>query len=246
MMDPIGLALENFNAVGVWRDTDSGAPVDPSGQLFDGTPLDGPVSLRNAVLAHSDSFVTTFAENFLSYGLGRHARPARHADGAGHRPRRRRGTTTGCRASSWASSRACRSRCGRPMRPTTTVSTPPARPAPRAVARAGSSERKTVQESHPMYLTRKALSRRTVLRGMGAAVSLPLLEAMVPARTLLRAHRRGAEDPAGLHRDGARVGRQHPARHGQALLDARDGRARLRVHADPRSRSSRSATTSPW
>ena len=71
MMDPIGLALENFNAVGVWRATDSGAPVDPSGQLFDGTPLAGPVSLRNAVLARSDSYVTTFAENFLSYGLGR-------------------------------------------------------------------------------------------------------------------------------------------------------------------------------
>ena len=43
MMDPIGLALENFDAVGVWRGTDSGAPVDPSGELFDGTPLDGPV-----------------------------------------------------------------------------------------------------------------------------------------------------------------------------------------------------------
>ena len=37
MMDPIGLALENFDAIGVWRSTDSGTPVDPSGQLFDGT-----------------------------------------------------------------------------------------------------------------------------------------------------------------------------------------------------------------
>lgn len=71
MMDPIGLSLENFDAIGNWRRTDSGAPVDPSGRLFDGTPLDGPVSLRGALLAHTDSFVTTFAENFLSYGLGR-------------------------------------------------------------------------------------------------------------------------------------------------------------------------------
>jgi cytochrome c551/c552 len=71
MMDPIGLALENFDAIGNWRNTDSGAPVDPSGQLFDGTKLDGPASLRTALLAHTDAFVTTFAENLLSYGLGR-------------------------------------------------------------------------------------------------------------------------------------------------------------------------------
>ena len=71
MMDPIGLALENFDAVGHWRNTDSGTPVDPSGQLFDGTKLDGPASLRTALLAHTDAFVTTFAENLLSYGLGR-------------------------------------------------------------------------------------------------------------------------------------------------------------------------------
>jgi len=71
MMDPIGLSLENFDAIGNRRRTHRGVAVDPSGRLFDGTPLDGPVSLRTALLAHTDSFVTTFAENFLSYGLGR-------------------------------------------------------------------------------------------------------------------------------------------------------------------------------
>jgi hypothetical protein len=71
MMDPIGLSLENFNAIGLWRAHDSGAPVDPSGQLYDGTPLDGPVSLRNAIVSRSDAFVSTFTENLLSYGLGR-------------------------------------------------------------------------------------------------------------------------------------------------------------------------------
>ncbi len=71
MMDPIGLALENFNAVGLWRTVDSGAPIDPSGQLYDGTPLDGPVSLRHAILSRSDAFVGSFTENFLAYGLGR-------------------------------------------------------------------------------------------------------------------------------------------------------------------------------
>ncbi|MEZ5289982.1 MAG: DUF1592 domain-containing protein [Vicinamibacterales bacterium] len=71
MMDPIGLALENFDAIGNWRATDAGTRVDPSGQLFDGTPLDGPGSLRAALLSRQDSFVLTFTENLLSYGLGR-------------------------------------------------------------------------------------------------------------------------------------------------------------------------------
>jgi hypothetical protein len=71
MMDPIGMALENFNAVGVWRNTDSGFRVDPAGQLYDGTKLDGPVSLRNAILDHKESFVGSFTESLLAYGLGR-------------------------------------------------------------------------------------------------------------------------------------------------------------------------------
>ena len=71
MMDPIGFALENFDAIGSWRTKDSGFPVDASGQLFDGTKLDGPVSLRNAILNHSDAFLGSFTENLLAYGLGR-------------------------------------------------------------------------------------------------------------------------------------------------------------------------------
>ena len=71
MMDPIGLSLENFNAIGLWRTVDSGAPIDASGELYDGTPLSGPVSLRNAILKHSDAFVGSFTESLLSYGLGR-------------------------------------------------------------------------------------------------------------------------------------------------------------------------------
>jgi hypothetical protein len=70
-MDPIGMSLENFDAVGIWRTRDSGFPLDPSGQMFDGSKLDGPVSLRNAILNHSESFIGTFSENLLAYGLGR-------------------------------------------------------------------------------------------------------------------------------------------------------------------------------
>ncbi|HUB83415.1 MAG TPA: DUF1592 domain-containing protein [Bryobacteraceae bacterium] len=71
LMDPIGFALENFDAVGVWRTNDSGFPIDANGQMFDGTKLNGPASLRQAVLNHSDAFLSTFTENLLAYGLGR-------------------------------------------------------------------------------------------------------------------------------------------------------------------------------
>jgi hypothetical protein len=71
MMDPIGFALENYDAVGVWRANDSGFRIDAAGQMFDGAKLDGPQSLRQALLNHSDAFLTAFTENMLAYGLGR-------------------------------------------------------------------------------------------------------------------------------------------------------------------------------
>jgi Protein of unknown function (DUF1592)/Protein of unknown function (DUF1588)/Protein of unknown function (DUF1585)/Protein of unknown function (DUF1587)/Protein of unknown function (DUF1595)/Cytochrome C oxidase, cbb3-type, subunit III len=71
MMDPIGFALENFDAVGAWRIHDSGADIDVSGQLVDGTKVDGPASLRQALVNHSDAFIRTFTEKLLTYALGR-------------------------------------------------------------------------------------------------------------------------------------------------------------------------------
>lgn len=71
LMDPIGLALENFDALGVWRTKDSGFQIDPRGQLLDGTRLDGPASLRKALLQREDQFVRTFTQRLLAYGLGR-------------------------------------------------------------------------------------------------------------------------------------------------------------------------------
>ncbi len=76
MMDPIGFALENYDAVGVWRTKDGGFPIDSTGQMFDGAKLDGPSSLRRAILSHSDAFLGTFTENLLSYGLGRVLEPS--------------------------------------------------------------------------------------------------------------------------------------------------------------------------
>jgi cytochrome c551/c552 len=71
MMDPIGFALENFDAVGLWRINDSGSRIDSSGTMFDGAKLDGPASLRQAILNHSDAFLGGFTESLLAYGLGR-------------------------------------------------------------------------------------------------------------------------------------------------------------------------------
>ena len=71
LMDPIGLALENFDGLGQWRTQDAGVPVDASGKMFDGASLDGPVALRRALVNHSDAFLSTFIENLLAYGLGR-------------------------------------------------------------------------------------------------------------------------------------------------------------------------------
>jgi hypothetical protein len=75
-MDPIGFALENYDPIGGWRSLDAGAPIDSSGQLYDGTKLNSPASLRKALLAHSDAFVGTFTENLFAYGVGRVLHPA--------------------------------------------------------------------------------------------------------------------------------------------------------------------------
>jgi hypothetical protein len=71
MMDPIGFALENFDAVGRWRTKDGRLPVDPTGELVDGTKINGPASLQQALLRDSEQFVRTVTEKLMTYGLGR-------------------------------------------------------------------------------------------------------------------------------------------------------------------------------
>jgi Protein of unknown function (DUF1592)/Protein of unknown function (DUF1588)/Protein of unknown function (DUF1587)/Protein of unknown function (DUF1595)/Protein of unknown function (DUF1585)/Planctomycete cytochrome C len=77
IMDPIGFGLENFDLVGAWRDRDGRTPVDASGQLVDGTKINGPADLRQALLGRSDAFVTTATVRLLTYALGR---PVRYDD----------------------------------------------------------------------------------------------------------------------------------------------------------------------
>ena len=71
VMDPIGFAMENFDAVGAWRTREPGGPLDTSGELADGTMVDGIVDLRNAILARPEVFVRTMTEKLLTYALGR-------------------------------------------------------------------------------------------------------------------------------------------------------------------------------
>jgi cytochrome c551/c552 len=73
IMDPIGLALEHFDGVGRWRTTDSGIAIDASGQLTDGTSIDGPQTLRTALLNYPDALVQTMTEKLLMYAVGRAA-----------------------------------------------------------------------------------------------------------------------------------------------------------------------------
>jgi hypothetical protein len=73
VMDPLGLALENFNAVGQFRanDPDTRTAIDSAGQLPDGTPIKGPADLRRALVAKPDQFVQSLTENLMTYALGR-------------------------------------------------------------------------------------------------------------------------------------------------------------------------------
>jgi hypothetical protein len=71
IFEPIGLAMENFDAVGAWRTLDEGAPIDATGVLVDGTKVDGIGTLRDSLVKRSDTFTRVVTEKLLTYGLGR-------------------------------------------------------------------------------------------------------------------------------------------------------------------------------
>ena len=71
IMDPIGFSLENFDAIGRWRTTDDGTPINPAGKLVDGSDIDGVKGLREAFIRYKPQFMRVVAENLLIYALGR-------------------------------------------------------------------------------------------------------------------------------------------------------------------------------
>ncbi len=72
VIDPLGLALENFDVTGQYRIKDNGVPVDSTGELYDGTQMSGADGLRQALLKHKDALLTSFTESMMTYALGRH------------------------------------------------------------------------------------------------------------------------------------------------------------------------------
>jgi hypothetical protein len=70
-MDPLGFAMENFDAIGRWRDKDGEFPIDASGSLPEGQSFKGPDDLRKVIAARKDDFVRTLTEKMMTYALGR-------------------------------------------------------------------------------------------------------------------------------------------------------------------------------
>ena len=70
-MDPIGLALDNFDVTGRWRIRENGVALDTRGEMYDGTPIETPAQLRDALLQRPEPLVRTFTANLLAYALGR-------------------------------------------------------------------------------------------------------------------------------------------------------------------------------
>ena len=75
IMDPLGLALENFDLIGRWRDTEDGHPIETSTKMIDGTEINNPVDMRNALLARGETIATSITEKLLIYALGRMLEP---------------------------------------------------------------------------------------------------------------------------------------------------------------------------
>jgi Protein of unknown function (DUF1588)/Protein of unknown function (DUF1585) len=71
IFEPIGLGMENFDAVGAWRTMDGDSPIDPTGVLVDGTKIEGIASLRDSLVSRSDQFARVVTEKMLTYALGR-------------------------------------------------------------------------------------------------------------------------------------------------------------------------------
>jgi hypothetical protein len=74
VIDPLGLALENFDAIGAWRTTDDGSPIDASGAFIDGTRFSGPAEFRTGLLRYRDAYYTGVTRQLLAYALNRKGR----------------------------------------------------------------------------------------------------------------------------------------------------------------------------
>ena len=79
VIDPLGLALDNFDVTGKWRIKDNEVRWMPAGELYDGTPMNGPAGLREALLKHQDAVLLSFTERLMTFALGRRLSAERYA-----------------------------------------------------------------------------------------------------------------------------------------------------------------------
>ena len=224
VIDPLGLALEHFDVTGHYRIKDSGQPIDASGELYDGTKIDGLSGLRDALLKRKDIVLQTFTENLMTYALGRRIEAADMPT-----------VRAIVRAAAKQDYRIVGVHHGGDREP-------------RVSDARRSSDRETYRQGdrrgtlgfaldgatdgwrgrrRAMFISKKHISRRTVLRGMGATIALPLLDAMVPAGVALAQTAAAQQDAAGVHRDRctARPGRPRSARAKHLWSPAANGRA---------------------
>ena len=203
IMDPIGLSLENFDGVGHWRATDSGlqASTRPA-SWWTARRIDGPSTLRKALLARPDAFVGTMTEKLLMYGVGRETK---YYDMPVVR----------------AVMHECR-RADRYRFSALVLGVVKSAPFQMRVKAAGDC---VTGDQGMNFITKKHLSRRTMLRGLGVSVALPLLDSMVPAQTPLAKTAAAAKTPLLRH--------LRSARRDDGQMDSRAGRRRLRVPREP-------------
>ncbi len=156
IMDPIGFSLENFDLVGRWRTVEGKSPINASGQLVDGTQLNGPDTLRSALLSRFDSGFEKPLGETVDIRIGAGHASIRHAIRPSHHPRCRQGQLQ-------------------------ILILDPGRRKQRYISNA--PEIGSELEGALMFISKRHLDRRTFLRGTGVCVALPLLESMVPAQT---------------------------------------------------------------
>ena len=162
-MDPIGLSLDNFGVTGKWRIREGGNLLDTRGQLYDGTPLSSPSDLLKALLSRPTPLLRNFATNLMAYALGRRVESfdmptiravVRDAEANDHR------------ISTYVLG----------------IVNSPAFRMQRAEGMAGQSDRSAERRDDRWHSSPESMSHAaTFLRGVGATVALPLLDAMVPA-----------------------------------------------------------------
>ena len=167
-MDPLGFALENYNAIGQWRTHDAGQVIDSSGALPNGKAFKGSAELKAILMGNRDAFAECLTEKVMIYALGRGLEGLRPARAETNH------VEPGCqRLSIFCPDLGNRQQRSVPDGPRRNGRSP----------RHRSAAHINYERRYQMILTRKHVSRRALLRGVGAAMALPVLDSMVPALT---------------------------------------------------------------